>query len=390
MPAPTATDPPPEAATWSAIALFNALPQPLNSVVPFVIVLGVLVFFHELGHYLAARWRGVHVEAFSIGFGRALATWRDKRGTDWKLAWIPLGGYVKLHGQEQPSDVGADVRATWLPGKTFHDKQVASRAIIVAAGPIANFILAAVLFAVLFATAGQPLILPEVGDVLADSAAAHAGLMTGDRIEAIDGAPIARFEDIQHIVAAHPAAELHLQIRRDGATRDVTLTTDTRTVGGHSIGSLGVTAHATEFHRLPVGDAVVQGVTHTWDIVAQTFIGLWGMISGSHGTDDLGGPLRIAQLSGEVAQLGVASLVDFIAVLSVNLGLINLFPIPVLDGGHLLFFLAEAVRGKPLPRRAVEYGFRAGFALLIGLFVFATWNDLSHLGLMRWVRGLIG
>ena len=370
--------------------MFNALPPPLNSAVPFVIVLGVLVFFHELGHYLAARWRGVHVEAFSIGFGRPLASWTDKQGTKWKLAWIPLGGYVKLHGQEQPSDVGADVRALWQPGRTFHDKQVGSRAIIVAAGPIANFVLAAVLFALLFATAGQPVILPEVGDVMANSAAARAGLLTGDRIEAIDDAPIARFEDIQHIVAAHPAQLLSLRIRRGETTQTLSVTTDTRSVGGRSIGSLGVTAHTTEFHRLPVGDAAVQGVVHTWDIVAQTFAGLWGMITGTHGADDLGGPLRIAQLSGEVAQLGVASLIDFIAVLSVNLGLINLFPIPVLDGGHLLFFLAEAVRGKPLPKRAVEYGLQAGFALLVGLFVFATWNDLSHLGLVRWVRGLIG
>jgi regulator of sigma E protease len=370
--------------------VFNALPPPLNSAVPFVIVLGVLVFFHELGHYLAARWCGVHVEAFSIGFGRALASWTDRHGTAWKLAWIPLGGYVKLHGQERPEDVGADVRAMWQPGRTFHEKQVGKRAIIVAAGPIANFILAIVLFAVLFATAGQPVILPEVGDVLPNSAAAHAGLATGDRIEAIDGAPIGRFEDIQHIVAAHPAEQLTLRIRRGDSTQLLTVTTDTRTVGGRTIGSLGVSAHATEFRRLPPGEAAVQGVTHTWDVVAQTFAGLWGMITGGRGADDLGGPLRIAQLSGEVAQLGVASLVDFIAVLSINLGLINLFPIPVLDGGHLLFFLAEAVRGRPLPRRALEYGFRAGFALLVGLFVFATWNDLSHLGLVHWVRGLIG
>jgi regulator of sigma E protease len=375
--------------------VFNALPPPLNSAVPFVIVLGVLVFFHELGHYLAARWRGVHVEAFSIGFGRALATWTDRRGTAWKLAWIPLGGYVKLHGQERPEDVGADVRQLWQPGRTFHEKQVGSRAIIVAAGPIANFLLAMVLFAALFATAGEPLILPEVGDVLPGSAAAKAGLQTGDRVLTIDGQPIARFEDIQHIVAAHPAQQLALQIRRGdpaaaGAVRTIELTTDTREVGGHNIGSLGVTAHASEFRRLSPGAAVVEGVAHTWDVMAQTLAGVWGMISGGVGTDDLGGPLRIAQLSGVVAQDGVGSLVNFIAVLSVNLGLINLFPIPVLDGGHLLFFLLEAVRGRPLPRRAVEYGFRAGFALLVGLFVFATWNDLSHLGLVRWVRDLIG
>src|ERR1700733_2716617 len=153
-------------------AVFNALPSPLNFAIPFLIVLGVLVFFHELGHYLAARWRGVFVEAFSIGFGRSLATWRDKRGTLWKLAWIPLGGYVKLHGQERPEDVPSDVRALWIPGKTFHEKQVGARAIVVAAGPIANIVLAMVLFAGLFAAVGRPIALPEVGEVIADSAAA--------------------------------------------------------------------------------------------------------------------------------------------------------------------------------------------------------------------------
>jgi regulator of sigma E protease len=370
--------------------VFHALPQPLNSVVPFVIVLGVLVFFHELGHYLAARWRGVHVEAFSIGFGRALATWKDRRGTAWKLSWIPLGGYVKLHGQERAEDVSDGVRATWRPGETFHEKSVASRAIVFAAGPVANFILAAVLFVGLFATAGQPVILPEIGDVLPESAAAHAGLRTGDRILSIDGEKTSTFEDIQRIVSARPNTKLALQIERAGVTSAIDLTTGTRDVGGENIGSLGVTAHATELRRLSPGAAVVGGIAHTWEVMRQTVVGLWQMISGTRGTDELGGPLRIAQLSGEVAQLGLPSLIDFIAVLSVNLGLINLFPIPVLDGGHLVFALLEALRGRPLPPRAVEYGFRAGFALLVGLFVFATWNDLSHLGLVRWLAGLIG
>ena len=370
--------------------MFNALPPPLNFAVPFVIVLGVLVFFHELGHYLAARWRGVHVEAFSIGFGRPLATWQDGSRTVWKLGWIPLGGYVKLHGQERPEDVGSDVRALWQPGRTFHEKGVGSRAIIVAAGPAANFLLAAVLFALLFATAGEPLILPEVGDVLPHSAAATAGLKTGDRILAIDGQPVATFEDIQRIVAARPDARLTLDLSRDGTRQTLALTTGVREAGGRRIGSLGVTAHATAFHRLPVGAAIVTGVAHTYDVAAQTLAGLWQMVSAGRGTEDLGGPLRIAQLSGEVAQLGFPSMIDFIAVLSINLGLINLFPIPILDGGHLLFFLVEALRGRPLPARAVEYGFRAGFALLVGLFVFATWNDLSHMGLVRWVAHLIG
>ncbi len=370
--------------------MFNALPTPLNFAVPFVIVLGVLVFFHELGHYLAARWCGVHVETFSIGFGQPLATWKDRRLTVWKLGWIPLGGYVKLHGQERPEDATPEARALWQPGRTFHEKSVAARATIVAAGPIANFVLAAVLFALLFATAGEPVILPEVGEVLAGSAAAQAGLQTGDRILAIDGQPVEEFEDIQRIVAARPGQQMTLQFSRAGKPRTLTLTTGMREQGGQRIGSLGVTAHATDFRRLPVGSAVIEGAGHTYYVAEQTLVGLWRMVTSGRGAEDLGGPLRIAQLSGQVAQLGVGSLIDFIAVLSINLGLINLFPIPILDGGHLLFFLAEALRGRPLPTRAVEYGFRAGFALLVGLFVFATWNDLSHLGLVRWVRHLIG
>ena len=370
--------------------MFDILPAIVRTPIAFIIVLGVLVFIHELGHYLAARWRGVHVETFSIGFGRALATWKDQHGTAWKLAWIPLGGYVKLHGQERPDDVPADVRALWLPGRTFHDKQVGSRAIVVAAGPIANFVLAAVLFAALYAAVGRPVALPVVGEVQSDSAAAHGGLAVGDRITAIDDQPVARFEDIQRAVVSHPGQQLTLHIRRGDRTMDLQVTPEPRETRGQTIGVLGIRGGQTTFEPVPVWQAIPAGVAQTWDVTAQTLVGVWQMITSHRGADELGGPLRIAQLSGEVAQLGVASLTSFIAVLSVNLALINLFPIPVLDGGHLLFYLAEVVRGRPLPPRAQEYGTRAGFALLICLFVFATWNDLTHLGLFRWVAGLIG
>ncbi len=370
--------------------MFHFLPPPLNSILAFVIVLGVLVFIHELGHYLAARWRGVHVEAFSIGFGRPILRWTDRVGTQWRLSWLPLGGYVKLHGQERPEDATPETRATWQPGRTFHEKGVGSRAIVIAAGPIANFLLAIVLFAGLFAIAGQPVMLPVVGDVQPASAAEKAGLLTGDRVEQIDGQPIADFDALRGIVASHPDTVLQLRVRRGDATLALPVTTQSRDQGNQRIGTLGVTSRDTEFRHLSVGQSVVAGVVQTWDITVQTLSGLWQMVSGQRGTDDLGGPLRIAQLSGQVAELGLASLISFIAVLSINLGLINLFPVPVLDGGHLLFYAIEAVRGRPLPARAMEYGFRAGFALLAALFVFATWNDLSHLGLMRWVATLIG
>ena len=374
--------------------MFELLPPPIDSILAFLVVLGVLVFIHELGHYLAARMVGVHVETFSIGFGKAIASWTDRQGTVWKLAWLPLGGYVKLHGQERPEDVTSDVQALWQEGRTFHEKQVAARAFVVAAGPLANFLLAAVLFAGLYATLGKP-VAPErtdppavIGDVVASSAAFKAGLKVGDRILSIEGKPIERFSELQAMVSAAPGQTVAMRVLRGNSEISASATIEAR----GTTGILGVRSAAPPpvFEPVGLGASLVGGVVRTWDVSAQTLAGLWQMITAQRGTEELGGPLRIAQLSGQVAQLGVASLVSFIAVLSVNLALINLFPIPILDGGHLLFYLAEAIRGKPLPPRAQEYGMRAGLAVILALFVFATWNDLGHLGLFRWVAGLRG
>ncbi len=370
--------------------MLDMLPYPLDYILPFVVVLGVLVFIHELGHYLAARMVGVHVEVFSIGFGRAITSWTDRQGTVWKLAWLPLGGYVKLHGQEREEDVPSDVRALWIPGKTFHDKQVGARAWVVAAGPLANFLLAAVLFAALYAFVGRPYSPPVVAEVVADSASAAAGIKAGDRVEAIDGAPIARFEEIQRTVSGAPGRELTFVLRRGNEAVTLKVVPQARESGGRSIGMIGIRGTGQEFEPMGAGSALVAGVAQTWNVTTQTLGGLWQMITQQRGAEELGGPLRIAQMSGQVAQLGLASLVSFIAVLSVNLALINLFPIPILDGGHLMFYLAEAIRGRPLPPRAQEYGLRAGLAVILALFVFATWNDLGHFGLFKWVASLRG
>jgi regulator of sigma E protease len=363
------------------------IPEAARTLGSFAIVLGVLVFIHELGHYLAARWRGVHVEAFSIGFGRPLARWTDRVGTEWRLCWLPLGGYVKLHGQERPEDVSDEVRAGWLPGRTFHTKSVLSRAIVVAAGPVANFLLAIVLFSILFAVQGEPGD-PVVQSVLPDSAAMTAGLQPGDRIDAIDGRKINSFEDIVGIISTSPAKAMTLSISHDGVARTVPVVSGSVDDGGGGrMGVLGITGALR-----PVGPAgaVIDGVTHTYDVAAQTLEGVAQIITGKRGSEGLGGPLKIAQLSGRVAQHGIASMVSFIALLSVNLGLINLFPIPILDGGYLVFYLLEAIRGRPLPPRALDYGFRTGLALIACIFVFVTWNDLTSFGLFRWVAGLIG
>lgn len=370
--------------------MLDFLPEFLRTPVAFVIVLGVLVFIHEFGHYLAARLVGVHVEAFSIGFGQALYTWTDRKGTVWKLAWLPLGGYVKLHGQGRPEELTDEERARRIPGRTFHEKAIWRRAVVIAAGPAANFVLAAVLYAGLYGALGQPVVAPVLGEVVAGSAAASAGLKAGDRVLEIDGKKIARFEELQRVVVANPGSRLQMQVRRDGAELEVAVTPKPEQSGGRTIGLLGVRGSVTEFTPVPVWEALPLGATQTWDVTVKTLAGLWTIVTTSKGADDLGGPLRIAQMSGQVAQHGFVSLVSFIAVLSVNLALINLFPIPILDGGHLMFLLAESIRGRPLPPRAQEYGLRAGFALLIGLFVFATWNDLGHLGLFRWVAGLVG
>jgi regulator of sigma E protease len=367
--------------------LIHIAPDVLRTTIAFLVVLGVLVFIHESGHYLAARWRGVFVETFSIGFGRALATWRDHLGTEWKLAWVPLGGYVKLHGQERPDEVSPQVRATWIPGRTFQEKSVGSRAIVVAAGPIANFALAIVLFSGLFATIGRPVLVPVVNQVEAGSSAAHAGIKPGDRIEAVDGHSVPTFSVLQSYIAPHPGEHVVLRIKRENQDIALPVVIGSRQQNGQTIGLLGVESGQVSYQHLSVPAAIAAGFTETWRVTAETAHGVAQIFTAGRGASDIGGPLRIAQLSGQVAALGFASFVSFIAILSVNLGLINLLPIPILDGGHLLFFLFEALFGRPLPPRAREYGFRAGLALLGGLFVFATWNDLLHLGLSHWFSG---
>lgn len=366
------------------------LPDPFRTILAFVVVLGVLVFIHELGHYLAARWRGVHVERFAVGFGRPIAAWTDRVGTEWRIGWIPLGGYVKLHGQETPEDAPEEVRAGWRPGQTFHDKPVRDRAIVVAAGPIANFLLAAILFGLIYATVGQPQATTAIGNVVENSAAARAGLLPGDRITALDGTPVTRFEQVQRHIQPRPGQPVQVTIEREGRERVLTATPEPRQAGERTIGVLGVGAGGAQFERLDPFSALWAGTQQTWNVSAQTLAAVWQMITGQRGTEELGGPLGIGNLAGQAASLGFTAFVSFMAILSVNLALINLFPIPILDGGHLMFYAAEAIRGRPLPPKAQEYGFRAGFALLIALFVFATWNDLANLGVVKWAAGLLG
>ena len=364
------------------------LPAFPRAVLAFVVVLGVLVFIHELGHYLAARWRGVHVERFSVGFGRAIYSWTDRRGCEWRIGWLPLGGYVKMHGMEQPD---ARDQHEWRAGESFHEKPVGDRAIVVAAGPIANFLLAILLFAALFMTVGRPTPSTVIGTVVEGGAAAQAGLVVGDRVVSLDGERIARFDQIQRHIQPRAGQPVELRFERAGEQRSATVVPAARPgVPEGREGMIGIGGGGFASERLDPFSAVWAGTVATADIVWQTLVAVGQMLTGARGTEDLGGPLRIAELSGEVASVGLDRLVTFIAVLSVNLALINLFPIPILDGGHLVFYAVEAIRGRPISPRAMEYGFRAGFALLITLFVFATWNDLAHGAVGRWVAGLVG
>ena len=369
--------------------MLDFLPEFARTILAFLAVLGVLIFIHEMGHYLAARWRGVHVDAFSIGFGRAITSWTDSRGCEWRIAWIPLGGYVKLHGQNEAGE--GDPTAVLRPGETFHDKPVRDRAIVVAAGPVANFLLAILLFAGLFATYGRPMGQTAIGAIAVGSPAEAAGLQPGDEIVSLDGNRVARFDQLQRYIQPRAGQPVAVAVTREGRDLTVSITPATRPGSEAApIGMLGVQGGGARFERLDPASALAAGAAQTWDVSSQTLVGIWEMLTGQRSARDLGGPIKIAEVSGEAASLGIVPLINLMALLSVSLGLLNLFPIPLLDGGHLMFYAAEAVRGRPLPARAMEYGFRAGFAVLIGLFVFATWNDIAHGSIGRWVAGLVG
>ncbi|MBO6037012.1 MAG: RIP metalloprotease RseP [Acetobacter sp.] len=360
----------------------------LRLLVSFAFVLCVLVMVHELGHYLAARWRGVHIDVFSIGFGPALVKWHDRVGTEWRLCVLPLGGYVRPHGFEDPEDATEEQKASWIAGRTFHDKSVGSRAIVILAGPLFNFILAFVIFALLASTVGKTEVRNKVMSVIQGSAAAQAGVKPGDVIQRLGQYPIVTVSDLLSHLAGQAGVHTTLTIKREGHVVVLPITIGTASTSGEVIksrqkGQLGVVFAVETTAPLPVWQAIIAGWQSTWDITKQTLFGLWSILTGKHSARDLGGPLKIAQLSGQAAQYGFASLLLLIAILSVNLGLINLFPIPLLDGGRLVFYAVEAARGKPISKRMQEIAFQAGFVILVGIFLFSILNDLAGFGLFK-------
>lgn len=368
---------------------------PIGWLIPFLFVLSIIVFFHELGHFLVARWCGVRVLVFSVGFGSEIFGFTDRHGTRWKFSVIPLGGYVKFFGDENAAsvpdqDAVAGMNESQRRQSFFH-KTVGQRTAIVAAGPIANFILAVVIFAAIFAIYGKQISTPRVDAVQENSAAAAAGFQPGDVIVAIDGRPIESFSDMQRIVAVSAGRVLRVEVERGGTLLTLNAEPAIREVTDNfgnvsRIGVLGITRSMEpgDVRTEPVGPvrAVAMGAEQTWFVIEQTMTYLYRVVAGREAADQLGGPIRIAQVSGQMASLGLMPILHLAAVLSVSIGLLNLFPIPLLDGGHLLFYAIEAIRGRPLSERAQEVGFRIGLALVVMLMVFATYNDISGL-LMR-------
>ncbi len=363
-----------------------------GSVLPFLFVLTIVVFFHELGHFLVARWCGVRVLVFSVGFGPELFGFNDSHGTRWKLSAIPLGGYVKFFGDENAASVPDQAETAAMTDgekrESFHHQRVRNRAAIVVAGPVANFILAIVIFTAIFMFYGKQSTTARVDAIQPDSAAAAAGFQPGDLVVDIDGRKIANFSDMQRIVGVNAGQTLQITVERAGNRVVLKATPALREIKDnfgnvHRLGVLGISRSnaPNEIRTEKVGpiDAVVLGVDKTWFVVEQTMSYLGRMIAGRESADQLGGPIRIAQVSGQVATLGFGPILDLAAVLSVSIGLLNLFPIPLLDGGHLLFYLIEAVRGRPLSEKAQEVGFRIGLAFVLMLMVFATFNDIIHL-----------
>lgn len=377
--------------TLSTIALY---------ILPFLGVLTVVVFIHELGHFLVGRWCGIKVDAFSIGFGPELFAFTDRRGTRWRVAALPLGGYVKFHGDaDAASSTRDDDAIAAMPAAeravTFAAQPIWKRAATVAAGPLANFVLAVFVFATLFAVFGRPILTPRVENVVAGSVAEAAGFQKGDVVLEIDGAPIAGFSDLQRIVSVSPQQELTFVVDRGGKALTLKATPRLREfdtpLGKARTGQLGLEAGGKpeDWRQETYGplESIGLGVQETWFVVKHTGRYIGGLVMGRESPDQLSGPAGLAQVSGEMAKIGPTAVVNLIAILSISIGLLNLIPIPLLDGGHLLFYAVEALRGRALNDRAQEIGFRIGLALVGALMIFATVNDVLRIGpqVLKWM-----
>jgi regulator of sigma E protease len=355
----------------------------------FVIIISVIVFIHEYGHYRVAKWCGVKIEEFAIGFGPELSGWTDRSGTRWKLCLVPMGGYVKMFGDVNPTSAADNEKLGGMTAEqrklTFHDKPLPQKAAIVSAGPLANFILAIVILTGFIMAYGQIKTLPVIGEVMAESAAAEAGLMPGDRILSIDSTVIEDFVDIQNIISINTGTPVMVEYKRGDVTATVEMTpkiASSHDLFGNEIkrALIGITASAEFYEQQEVSfpKAVWLAVGQTYTISANNLRAIGQIIIGERSIKDMGGPVKISKYSGQAMNQGIRSVLWLMAVLSISLGLINLLPIPALDGGHLLYYVIEVVQGKPLAERYQEYGLKAGMAFILMLAVVVTFNDVFN------------
>ena len=369
-------------------------PSPIFTVLAFIAVLGPLVFFHELGHYLVGRWCGIRADTFSIGFGKEVLGWTDKRGTRWKVGWLPLGGYVQFAGDEDAMSTPHAV-AAGEPDGSFAAAALWKRSLTVLAGPMANFLLAILILSAFAFSYGRLSAEPVIGELEAGSAAAQAGLRVGDRILSIDGRAVDNFAEIPMLVIHRAGERLNIEIEREGVTRTVQATP--RNVVQHDRfgnrierGLLGIGNDHLTVQPVGLLEAPVLATQQSLGIMRQMVEVLGQLVTGNRSMADLGGPLRIAKASGEQASLGPQAFVFFVAMISLNLGFVNLLPLPMLDGGHLALNAIEAVRRRPVSIEAQQWAFRAGFAVLATLMIVVTLNDLGSFGLWQKLAGLIG
>ncbi len=360
-------------------------------VVGFLLVLGPLVTLHELGHYLVGRWCGVKADVFSVGFGGELAGYTDKKGTRWRLAAIPLGGYVQFAGDMNPSSQPSEEWAKlpdWEREQAFHSKKLWQRALIVAAGPVTNLLIGLVIFAAFAMAFGKPVTPPVVEAFGKKSSAETAGLEIGDRILSVDGEAVETFEELRLMILPYPGRTVDISLEREGQVQNIDVTIGTvevqDSIGKRGrIGQLGVGSFSAEF--VPAG--LIESLVYGWDRCIELFgliiTGIGQIVTGERSVEELGGPLAIAGSSGERLSMGWLPFIEFIAFVSINLAFINLLPIPVLDGGHLAFYAAEAVRRKPASQRSQEWAFRTGLAFVLALMLFVTLIDIASLPVFR-------
>jgi regulator of sigma E protease len=373
-------------ADYKITGLFMAwLINSIDYIIPFLIVLTLLVFVHEMGHYLVARYNKVKIEVFSIGFGPELFGWHDSAGTRWKFSLIPLGGYVRMYGDADPSSRADKDRLNTMKPEdrelTLHAKRLSQRMAVVSAGPIANFLLAIAILTGLFAVVGEPVLTTTIGSIIPGKLADKAGLREGDKILALNGQKATDFYGLRQLIIDNRGKDVAIDYLRNGQKANIALKMVESDTAGHEkpVGVMGIAPSLPEYRRVNPALAMGHAIKTTWVTCRDALAGMGQMIMGKRSSEELGGILSIGNMAGKSAKGGLASLLSFMAFLSINLGLVNLLPIPVLDGGHLLFYIIEGIRGKPVSGKIQEYAFMGGFALVVSIMLMSTWNDVARL-----------